>query len=89
MPSTGRGTSDTDIESPEFETNDLGRLTMGDGIVGQGEIEYQETVPGRWWRQYAFTLATRNEWNFGGDLQQSEFEPGVQHHLAELLDAPS
>jgi hypothetical protein len=67
----------TDIESPEFETNDLGRLTAGDGIVGQGEIEYQETVPGRWWRQYSFTLQTRNEWNYGGDLQQSQFEPGV------------
>ena len=67
----------TDIESPEFETNDLGRLTAGDGIIGQGEIEYQETVPGRWWRQYSFTLSVQNEWNYGGDLQQSEFEPGV------------
>jgi hypothetical protein len=66
----------TDIETPEFETNDIGRLTTGDGLVGQGEVEYQETVPGRWWRQYAFTLGTRNEWNFGGDLQQAQFEPG-------------
>ena len=68
----------TDLESPEFETNDLGRLTAGDGIIGQGEIEYQETNPGRWWRQYAFTLSTQNEWNYGGDLQQAEFEPGVE-----------
>ena len=67
----------TDIESPEFETNDLGRLTAGDGVVGQGEIEYQETVPGRWWRQYVFSLSTRNEWNYGGDVQQARLEPSV------------
>ncbi|HEY5616899.1 MAG TPA: DUF5916 domain-containing protein [Vicinamibacterales bacterium] len=68
----------TDIESPEFETNDIGRLGAGDGIVGSGEIEYQETVPGRWWRQYSFTLQTRNEWNYGGDRQQAQWEPGVE-----------
>jgi uncharacterized protein DUF5916 len=66
----------TDIESPEFETNDLGRLSAADGVIGEGEIEYQETEPGRWWRRYSFSLSTQNEWNFGGDLQQAELEPG-------------
>jgi len=68
---------DTDIESPEIESNDLGRLNMGDGIVGQGQIEYRETVPGRWWRDYAFSVGTRSEWNFGGDLQQGRLNPSI------------
>ena len=67
----------TELASPEFETNDIGRLTVTDGIIGEAEIEYQETVPGRWWRQYSFTLAARNDWNYGGELQRSEFEPSV------------
>ena len=67
----------TDIESPEFETNDIGRLNMGDGFVGQGEIEYRETVPGPWWRDYSFSLDTQNEWNFGGDRQRGTFSPSA------------
>ena len=67
----------TEIVSPEFETNDIGRLSLVDGIIGEAEIEYQETVPGRWWRQYSFTLSARNDWNYGGELQRSEFEPSV------------
>jgi hypothetical protein len=67
----------TELASPEFETNDIGRLTVTDGVIGEAEIEYQETVPGPWWRQYSFTLAARNDWNYGGELQRSEFEPSV------------
>jgi Domain of unknown function (DUF5916) len=67
----------TEIVSPEFETNDIGRLSLVDGIIGEAEIEYQETVPGRWWRQYSFALSARHDWNYGGELQRSEFEPSV------------
>jgi hypothetical protein len=67
----------TEIVSPQFETNDIGRLSLADGIIGEAEIEYQETVPGRWWRQYSFALSARHDWNYGGELQRSEFEPGV------------
>ena len=67
----------TDIESPELELNDLGRLNSGDGISSSGRIEYRETVPGRWWRGYSFSVGTRSEWNFGGDLQQRRFNPSV------------
>ena len=68
----------TDIESPEFETNDIGRLSGGDGVVGQGRIEYRETAPSRLWRSYSLALSTRNEWNFGGDLQQGRVIPSVR-----------
>lgn len=67
----------TDIESPEVELNDIGRLNSGDGIVGSGRIEYRETVPGRWWRDYSLSVGTRNEWNFGGDFQQGRFNSNV------------
>ncbi|MGQ0736027.1 MAG: DUF5916 domain-containing protein [Acidobacteriota bacterium] len=58
------------IESPEFETNDLGRFTSGDGITGNAEIEYRETLPGRWYRNYSLSLGTRNDWTFGGVQQE-------------------
>ena len=41
----------TETETPEFETNDLGRLTSGDDIGSTVEIEYRETRPGRWLRE--------------------------------------
>ena len=65
----------TDIESPELEMNDIGRFNSGDGIVGSGRIEYRETVPGRWFRGYSLIYNSRNEWNFGGDLQVAQQTP--------------
>jgi len=68
----------TDIETPEFETNDIGRLNQGDGIVGQGQIQYEQTVPNRFLRDYTLFVDTRNEWNFGGDRQQAQWSPGAR-----------
>jgi hypothetical protein len=68
----------TDIESPEFETNDLGRLNQGDGVVGQGTLEYRETTPGRFLRDYNLSVNTRNEWNFGGARQQARISPAAR-----------
>jgi hypothetical protein len=67
----------TDIESPELEMNDVGRFNTGDGIVGNGRIEYRETVPGQWFRGYSLIYNSRNEWNFGGDLQLVTQTPTV------------
>ena len=68
----------TDIESPEFETNDIGRLNQGDGMVGQGQVQYQQTVPNRLLRDYTVFVETRNEWNFGGERQQAQLSPGAR-----------
>jgi hypothetical protein len=57
------------LESPEFETNDIGRLTSSDGRQLTGQIEYRDTEPGAWWRNYAATISQSNEWNFGGERQ--------------------
>ncbi len=60
------------FETPELETNDLGRLSSSDGVQVSGEIKFQETRPGRWFREYSFTLGQTQEWNYGGDRQTSQ-----------------
>jgi hypothetical protein len=65
----------TETETPDFETNDIGRLSAGDSIVANAQIEYRETVPGRWWRGYSLSLSPRGGWNYGGDLQQVRIDP--------------
>jgi hypothetical protein len=64
-----------DIESPELELNEIGRLNSGDGYQPSARIEYRETTPGSFWRRYSFALQHRDEWNFGGDLQSAQFTP--------------
>jgi hypothetical protein len=65
----------TETETPEFETNDIGRLSSGDSIGINTQIEYRETRPGRWLRNYSVSLSPRGAWNYGGDLQQVRIEP--------------
>jgi hypothetical protein len=66
-----------DIESPELELNEIGRLNSGDGYQPSARLEYHEFTPARFWRRYYFILQNRNEWNFGGDLQSAQFTPTV------------
>ena len=57
------------MESPELETNDIGRLSRGDGIQWNNELTYRETAPGELWRAYDIGVRTRGEWNYGRDRQ--------------------
>jgi hypothetical protein len=66
---------ETETETPEFETNDIGRLSSGDNVGLNTQIEYRETRPGRWLRNYSVSLSPRGAWNYGGDLQQVRIEP--------------
>lgn len=65
----------TESETPDFETNDIGRLSQADSIVANGQLEYRETVPARWLRGYSMSVSTRGGWNYGGDLQQVRIDP--------------
>ena len=38
-------------------------------------LEYRETVPGRWWRDYSIWVGTENEWNYGRDRQNGAGTP--------------
>jgi hypothetical protein len=65
------------FETPDFETNDIGRLTTGDGQQITSEVEYQQTTPSTWYRNYSVTLGHEHEWTFGGTLQTSSLESEV------------
>ena len=60
-------TATTDIESPSFETNDIGRLTAADGMQEVYDLHYRETVPKQALRAYAFGIKGTQEWDFGRD----------------------
>jgi hypothetical protein len=68
----------TSIETPEFESNDIGRLTSSDGIQVFGSVEYQETTPGRWLREYAIGMSETEEWNYGRDEQVSFVQADIR-----------
>jgi len=55
-----------EMETPAFESNDIGRLTSADGINLNSELEYRETTPGRFLRNYSIELQQNNEWNRAG-----------------------
>ena len=60
----------TGVMTPEFETNDIGRLSAGDAVELGAQLQYRETVPGRWWRRYSLSAGVDDERNFGGQLQR-------------------
>jgi uncharacterized protein DUF5916 len=70
-------TMSSNIESPEFELNDVGRLTAADGITANALLTYRETQPSRWLRNYAVNLNRYGEWNFGGNPQSNQWSPQV------------
>ena len=70
-------TMSSNIESPEYEINDVGRLTAADGITANGLLTYRETQPNRWLRNYALNLNRYAEWNFGGNPQSNQWSPQV------------
>jgi len=39
-------------------------------VQGSSRLEYRETVPGAWWRQYELAVGTEHLWNLAGDREQ-------------------
>jgi hypothetical protein len=66
-----------DIESPGFESNDLGRLMGADGFRLNSTLEYRETVPGRIFRNYSLGVTQSNDWNHGGNRQRGDTRANV------------
>ncbi|NOT26030.1 MAG: hypothetical protein HOP16_07990, partial [Acidobacteria bacterium] len=66
--------ANTDVISPGFEINDLGRLNVADRISATTQLQYRETEPGRIFRNYAVGIEHERDWNFGGALQASQVE---------------
>ncbi len=67
----------TSVESPGFETNDIGRLTSSDGVQVFGTVGYQETTPGGRLREYSIAVSETQEWNYGGERQMSTLQTNV------------
>ena len=58
-----------DMQSPEFETNDIGQLLTADGILWSNNLRYRETAAGTVFRSYSVGGGTQMEWDYGGDQQ--------------------
>jgi hypothetical protein len=58
----------TQIESPEFEPTDFGRLNFAGDINGGPRITYRETVPGRFLRAYSIDAELSTNTYFGREL---------------------
>jgi hypothetical protein len=56
------------IESPEFEPTDFGRLNYAGDIMGGPRLTYRETVPGRVFRAYSFGVNLGTYTYFDADL---------------------
>jgi len=76
----------TETETPELEINDVGRFGTGDGTVVNSRLQYRETVPNRWFRDYSFVTNTRHEWNFGGEMQVNQITSNVFVTLPNFWD---
>jgi hypothetical protein len=60
-----------DFISPEFEVNDLGRLSTADLLSTSAELQYRETSPGRLFRSWAVGVEQEREWSVSGELQDA------------------
>ncbi len=52
--------------SPGFDLNDAGYLYMADLVMNQTKLAWRQTEPMGILRNYTFTLAQVNSWNYGG-----------------------
>ncbi|MBT6376464.1 MAG: carbohydrate binding family 9 domain-containing protein [Gemmatimonadales bacterium] len=66
-----------DLESPEGEFNNLGRLVTGDGLQLRPSITYRELTPGRLFRNYRFDFSDTSEWNFAYEHQSTFLAPSA------------
>jgi hypothetical protein len=77
----------TSFTTPEFETNDIGRLARADGVLVASEVQYQQTTPGRWLRSYDISFGQDHEWNYAGDIQSSELNTEASLTLPNFWEA--
>jgi Domain of unknown function (DUF5916) len=65
------------VQSPAFNTNDMGRITTSDSYQPDVNIRYRETRPGRIFRNYSIGVTQTNEWNFGGNRQDGTVRSNI------------
>ncbi len=62
------------IESPDFELNDLGLLNSADDISQWGHIAYRENKPGKIFHNYYLEFSWSGGWNGGGTNTYREID---------------
>ncbi len=65
------------MQSPAFNSNDMGRITTSDSYQPDVNIRYRETRPGRIFRNYSVGITQSNEWNFGGNRQDGTVRSNI------------
>jgi hypothetical protein len=60
-------------ESPDFETNDMGRVQSADDIELSGDINYRQTNPGSVFRRWGLGVFARTKWNYDGDRGDTRY----------------
>jgi Domain of unknown function (DUF5916) len=76
-----------DMESPEVEFNDIGRIGTADGLQTRQSLTYRETTPGQYLRSYSFALNHTSEWNFGGDRENTQLSASTNVTLNNFWGA--
>ncbi|MGE0441783.1 MAG: DUF5916 domain-containing protein [Gemmatimonadales bacterium] len=61
------------VESPTFESNDMGRVQSADDIDWNADINHRWTVPGRVFRSATIGVITRGNMNFDGVRTRTGF----------------
>lgn len=56
------------IESPEFDPSDFGRLNYAGDVMGGPRLTFRETRPGRFLRSYSSQIGLNNYWYFDTEL---------------------
>jgi Domain of unknown function (DUF5916) len=67
------------MQSPGFETNDMGRLQTADDIDANADINHRWTRPGRLFRNAVLGIYGRSNWNFDG-VRTSSLVGIFSHH---------
>ncbi|MFW6079868.1 MAG: DUF5916 domain-containing protein, partial [Gemmatimonadota bacterium] len=63
-----RGDLGLSATSPGYEVNDLGFQSRADHIRVEGQIEYVDFQPGRFFRDWNIDFGPELTWSYGGDL---------------------
>lgn len=73
-------------ESPGFELNDAGRLSTSDDLDAWANLQYRETEPGRFFRNWSIDAWANDGWNYGGDRQYTTFDLYFNGQLRNFMN---
>ena len=80
------GSTSFEVETPGFESNDIGRTLTADGLRHVASLRYRETQPGRIFRAYSLLLNVNNEWNYDKHLAVRSLPAVGERDAEQFLD---